>query len=255
MAASGIELLDPKPGASPGRRSLHDEVTERLRMAIIEGDLAPGQRLNERILCQTFGISRTPLREAFKVLAGEGLVEIHPHRGAIVAPLTLDELEHTIETMAALERLAGALVVARMGEAATREVRALHYQMLACHARGDLPGYFKLNQAIHLALMESTGNPVLAASYAGLNARIRRYRYMANLSQARWDESIAEHEAILAALEARDGAALAEVLARHLHNKCAHVRERLRSGRLDGAALAPASPLPPDSVIATDLPR
>jgi DNA-binding GntR family transcriptional regulator len=209
------------------RRSLHDDVTERLRDLVIEGEVAPGARLNERILCERLAVSRTPLREAMKVLASEGLLELLPHRGAIVARLSPAELDQTIEVMAALERLAGHLAATRLGERQTAEIKALHYEMLAHHARTDLPGYFKCNQAIHLAIMAGTGNVVLEQQYGQLNVRVRRYRYMANLSQERWDQSIEEHEAILKHLLARDGAALADMLALHLENKLAHVKRRL----------------------------
>ena len=99
--------------------------------------------------------------------------------------------------MAALERLAGGLAAEQTSPGRLAEISGLHYEMLAHHARGELPGYFRCNQAIHLAIMDATGNAVLTREYATLNARIRRYRYMANLSQQRWDQSVREHEAIL----------------------------------------------------------
>ncbi len=209
------------------RRSLHDEVTARLRDLVIEGEIAPGRRLNERELALRLDVSRTPLREAFKVLAAEGLLELLPNRGAIVARLSMAELDQTVEVMAALERLAGGLAAERTTPAQLALISGYHYEMLAHHARGDLPGYFRCNQAIHLAIMAATGNAVLMREYATLNARIRRYRYMANLSQERWDQSVREHEVILGHLRMRDGRALAESLVQHLHNKLAHLLRRL----------------------------
>ncbi len=209
------------------RRSLHDEVTARLRDLVIEGDIEPGRRLNERELALRLDVSRTPLREAFKVLAAEGLLELLPNRGAIVARLSAEELDQTVEVMAALERLAGGLAAERTTPAQLAQISGLHYEMLAHHARAELPGYFRCNQAIHHAIMGATGNAVLARQYETLNARIRRYRYMANLSQDRWDQSVREHEAILGHLRARDGKALADTLVQHLYNKLAHLLRRL----------------------------
>jgi DNA-binding GntR family transcriptional regulator len=218
LAASDLRLL---------RGSLHDEVTARLRDLVIDGCLLPGQRLNERILCDQLAVSRTPLREAMKVLAAEGLLELLPNRGAIVARLSVEELDHTIEVMGALEHLAGMLVPARLTAERLGEIKALHYEMLAHHARGDLPGYFRCNQAIHFAIMAATLNPVLERQYGQLNAQVRRYRYMANLSRERWDQSVEEHELILRHLIARAPEALADILTRHLENKIAHLKLQL----------------------------
>jgi len=205
------------------RRSLHEETVERLRDMIVQGRLAPGARLNERILCQQLGISRTPLREAFKVLATEGLVELLPNRGAVVTVLDPGRLEQTFAVMGALEALAGELACARASERDLDEVRALHYEMRAAHARADLAGYFRHNQAIHLKLAEASGNPVLAHTYRQLNANVRRARYMANLSRERWDAAVREHEEILAALAARDAPRLKRLLGEHLTSKLTSV--------------------------------
>jgi DNA-binding GntR family transcriptional regulator len=211
------------------RTSLHDEVAQRLRDMIVEGELAPGQRLNERVLCETLQVSRTPLREAYRVLASEGLLQLLPNRGAIVTPLSPAELDDTIEVLAALETLIGRLAAARIDEAGLRRIQALHHEMMAHYLRRDLPAYFKANQDIHFALAVATGNALLAREYAMLNARIRRYRYMANLSAERWQQSIDEHEAIVRLLAARDADALAAQLGRHLENKLRAVKASLQN--------------------------
>jgi DNA-binding GntR family transcriptional regulator len=210
------------------RRPLHDEVVARLRAAIIENRFAPNERLNERVLCDRYSISRTPLREALKVLAQEGLVTLLPHRGAVVTPLTVAELEQTIEVMRPLEELAGALVVQRIDDAGLAEIRALHHEMCAFHARRDLPNYFRTNQAIHQRLVEETGNRILTLTYEGLNTRIRRFRYRANLAQERWDQAVAEHTVMLEALTARDGLRLGRLMSQHLVNKAEAVKADLR---------------------------
>lgn len=214
------------------RRALHDEVVARLRDMIVEGALAPGERVPERELCERFGISRTPLREALKVLASEGLVDLQHHRGATVSQLDAAALDDMFQVMGALEALAGELAGARATDAQIAAIRALHEQMLRHHARHELSDYFRLNQRIHEHIVEAAGNPVLANLYRGLSVRIRRARYMANLSRTRWDQAVAEHEVILQALTARDGARLARVLREHLKSKCEVVKTALlgRSG-------------------------
>jgi len=216
-------------GADP--RLLHETVVERLRDMIVQGELAPETKLNERVLAEQLAISRTPLREAIKYLASEGLVELLPNRGAMVAALKPDKVKEIFAVMGALESLAGELACANAREPDIVEIRALHYEMLAHHARGDLANYFRCNQAIHLKLLECTGNATLADVYRGLNAHARRARYIANLSRERWDSAVREHEEILAALVARDGARLKTLLRDHLAHKLALALEALGVGR------------------------
>ena len=213
------------------RRPLHEEAAERLRDLIVQGRLAPGARLNERLLTAQLGVSRTPLREAFKVLATEGLVELLPNRGAIVSPVDQDRLSETLAVMGTLEALAGELACRNATDAQLNEIRALHYEMLAYHARGDLAGYFKFNQAIHLKIVKYSGNAMLYNIYRQLNGNVRRARYMANLSQERWDAAVREHDEILAALSARDVKRIKLLLTEHLTHKLASVLGELRMQR------------------------
>ncbi|MCX7892701.1 MAG: GntR family transcriptional regulator [Burkholderiales bacterium] len=204
-------------------RLLHEDATDRLRDMIVQGELAPGAKLNERVLCERLGVSRTPLREAMKRLAAEGLVELQPNRGAAVKALTLETLRETLQVMGALEALAGELACANASAAELAELRALTFQMRAHHARGDLPAYFRENQRIHLLIAECSGNATLAATYRTLNANVRRARYMANLTRERWDQAVREHDEILDALERRDAPRLTALLREHLGNKMVSV--------------------------------
>ena len=202
-APEGEVAPEPSAGerAAPiERTSLHDQLTVRLRDMIIEGDLLPGERVPERELCDRFQVSRTPLREALKVLASEGLLDLAPNRGARVSKLTVADVEEMFPVMGALEALAGELAASRIGEEDLAEIKALHYQMVLHHKRGELPAYFRLNQAIHEKIMAVAGNATLLALHRSLVGRIRRARYVANMSQRRWDQAVAEHEEILAAL-------------------------------------------------------
>lgn len=221
--------VDSAGPASP--RLLHEEGVDRLRDLIMQGQLAPGTKLNERVLCQQLGISRTPLREALKYLASEGVVELLPNRGAIVAPLDPARLQQIFAVLESLEGLAGELACRNATEQQLREIRALHFEMLAHHARHELADYFRCNQDIHIRIVEATGNEPLAQIYRSLNANARRARYMANLSQERWDKAVEEHNEILDALTRRDAARLQRLLREHLENKLTLVMEALGAQR------------------------
>jgi DNA-binding GntR family transcriptional regulator len=201
------------------KASLHNEAVARLRDMITEGRLEPGSKISEKDLCELFGISRTPLREALKVLATEGLIVLLPQRGARVARLTGKDIADLFEVMGELEGLAGKLACARITDEAVNEIRARHHEMLAHYTRGDRTAYFAANQAIHEAIIAAAENSVLTMLYESLRGRLRPARFMANLSRERWDQAVREHGEILAALTHRDGVRLRGLLQEHLRNK------------------------------------
>ena len=201
------------------RRALHDELVDRLRRQIVEGELPPGDKINERTLCATYQVSRTPLREALKVLAHEGLVVLTPHRGAHVSMLTAQDMEEAFPVIGALEALAGELACRHATEVEIARIEALHDRMAAAHAARDRKRYFRLNQQIHEALAQAARNPTLTTMRGMLDGRISRARYYANISTPRWDQAMKEHAEILSALKERDGPRLGRVLKAHLANK------------------------------------
>lgn len=209
------------------RRTLHDEVLVRLRDLIIEGRLAPGARINEGQVGQQLGVSRTPLREAIKSLVSEGLVEPLPAKGAIVRRISEQELIDTLDTLQLIEQHAGRLACARDDKAAIAWIETLHATMLRHYADRKRLQYFKTNQAIHTAIVRASGNSVLAAVHDGLQARIKRLRYVGNGSPEKWTGAVAEHEEMIAALRARDGERLARVLGEHLQRTLDRVRDSL----------------------------
>jgi DNA-binding GntR family transcriptional regulator len=209
-----------------GRRPLHEEVADRLRTLLTEGRLAPGSRLNERVLCERLRVSRTPLREAFKVLAAERLIELNPNRGASVIALSRGDAEQLFELMGALEGLSGQLAAERRSESELAEIRTLHVEMLAAHARRDLPGYYRLNRMIHQAIAACACNPALNETYNSVNTRLQNLRFRSNFIHDKWDHAMREHQAMLDALQAGDGPGLRAVLEKHLRNKCAAVLEQ-----------------------------
>ena len=224
------ELIDaarqpPTPqdfgGPAIERRPIAEQVTDRIMAMIKSGNLRSGDRLpTEKQMGIAFGISRPPLREALKVLAAEGLVQLLPNRGAQVTRLDPAQLDHLFEVIAALEAEAGRLACARISPSELAEVEDMHARMRAHFLRGELPEYFASNQAIHEAILRAAANPVLLSTYASLAGRVARARYMANrLDGDRWRAAMNEHDGILDALLRRDGPGLAALLAQHLRNK------------------------------------
>jgi DNA-binding GntR family transcriptional regulator len=213
------------------RTTLPASVAERLRQLITEGELSPGTRLNERTLGDRLGVSRTPLREAFRLLVAEGLIEHVPNRGAQVVKLSEQDIRESFEVMSGLEAMSGELACARITDAELAEIKALTFEMLAAHARTDLPGYYRLNRAIHDRINRAARNRLLEQVYGTLNLRIQNLRFRSNFDRAKWDKAAREHADMVDALEARDGAQLAAILRAHLLQKCDAVIETLRTER------------------------
>ena len=225
-----IEPLQPQDasavkGQSIKRRApkqfLHDDVLQKTRQFVVEGGLPQGARIPEKLLCERFGVSRTPLREALKVLAAEGLVELTPNKGARIPKLDETALAELFEVMGGLEALAARLACARMTDTQYAEIEALHHQMYGCYIRRDLSGYFAANQAIHEGIVIAAENQRLLELYHATAAKLRRARYAANLDVQtdRWAQAMREHELILDALRRRAVHEVGEIFIMHLFNK------------------------------------
>lgn len=220
-----MQNAEQAPGTQPilmprvERQHLHDTVLDHLRGFITEGVLAPGTKLNERELCETLGISRTPLREALKVLAMEGLIEINPNRGASVARMSELEIREAFELMSGLEAFAGELACERITEQELDEIKALHYAMVLCKRQNDLPGYYQRNRAIHDLINQAARNSALRQTYLGLNRRLHALRFLSNQQAPKWERALHDHEQMIEALAARDGKRLSAILRQHLLDK------------------------------------
>jgi DNA-binding GntR family transcriptional regulator len=238
IETSPTDLPDGSPSArlaaphASADQSLHGEVLARLRDYLLEGKLAEGARVPERELCELFGVSRTPLREALKVLAAEGLIDLLPNRGARMHALDAAELSELFDVIGGLEALAGRLACERITPEQVAEIEAIHYEMYSHYCRRDLDGYFRCNQLIHRRIVEIAANQTLRATYFNIGNRIRRVRYLANLDRRRdrWGEAMREHEGILDALRHRAGSELADILFAHLRNKRDAVLDHLGLG-------------------------
>ncbi|WP_170397515.1 GntR family transcriptional regulator [Ruegeria arenilitoris] len=204
---------------SINRPTLHEELVERLRNLVVEDVLKPGEKVPEKQLCDSLGVSRTPLREALKVLASEGFVVLQANRGARVASVTREELENTFPVLATLEQLAGELACQHMDSAEIELIESRHADMLEAYNSHDRQAYFKANQDIHQALIRGARNDILESHHKLLAARVRRARFMANLSDERWAQAIDEHEAMMELLRDRDADGLGKSMKLHMMNK------------------------------------
>jgi DNA-binding GntR family transcriptional regulator len=201
--------------------TLHGEVLSRLRDYIVIGPLSEGARIPERELCQMFGISRTPLREALKVLASEGFVDLLPNRGARVRTLTEQDIRELFDLMAGLEALAGRLACEYITDGEIAEIDRLHHEMYGFYLRKEAEGYYRTNQMIHTKIVEASRNAALSMAYASFTGRMRRIRYSTNQArrQERWVDAMREHEEMLDALRRRAGSELSDILFQHLRHK------------------------------------
>lgn len=217
-----ISELDPRgPIARP---TLHDAIVARVRDMVIEGELAPGTRLHEGTLGKMLGVSRTPLREALKFLVSEGLLELSPGRGAVVRQFTAKDVHDSLIVLGSLEGLAGRLACANATDAEIREVQQLHDRMMDMYEKRDRLPYFKLNQAIHSAILRLTKNEALVSVHGVLQARLKRIRYIGNEGPQKWAGAVADHEEIIMALAARDPERLSTILTAHMETTWERVR-------------------------------
>lgn len=198
------------------RFALHEQVAAELRKSIVRGDLAPGARIAEQEVADRLGVSRTPLREAFKLLAAQGLVDLRPNRGARVAPLDLVEIAHLFEVVGGLERQAAELAAVRIDAVRLRQLESLQTNMEQHHETQNLHRYFDVNQEIHNSIVAAAENPVLTATHQWLMGRVERARFMALYAPERWNESVAEHRLILAALANGEGDRAGRLMEAHV---------------------------------------
>jgi DNA-binding GntR family transcriptional regulator len=224
-----LPMADIIPLRSP---VLHEQVARKLRTLLVEGRIPAGAKLNERELAERLQVSRTPLREAIRQLAAEGLVVLLPHRGAVAIQLDEREVAHSFELMAALEGLSGELAAQRIEEPELQAIRALHFEMMAAFTRRDLSAYYRLNAQIHAAINAAAKNPVLARTYTQTNARVQALRFRSNQDERKWKRAVKEHSQMIDALAAHDAPALRALLITHVNHKRDVVLEMMRAGTL-----------------------
>ncbi len=197
-------------------RALYEEVAELLRQRIFRRDLEPGSWIDEVKLAQEYGISRTPLREALKVLAAEGLVTMKVRRGAYVTEVSEQDLAEVYHLLSLLESDAAAVVAQRATDAQLRELQSLHGELEA--AVGDHEHFFALNERFHMRLLELAGNRWRNQMVADLRKVMKLHRHNSLLKSGRVDESLREHREVVEAIVRRDGEAAMQRMREHFAN-------------------------------------
>lgn len=197
------------------RMSLHDQLLAKVREMIVDGELMAGAALPERMLCETFGVSRTPLREAFKILAAEGLIELRPHRTPVVTRIDRAEIANIFDVMVALDGAAGLKAASLATDDDIARLDKMHAELVQLHRAAERPAYFRLNQQIHTEITRLARNSVLFNIWTTMHASVFRARAIANYDATRWSESVEEHEAFMVLLRARDARGFAAALSAH----------------------------------------
>ena len=197
-------------------RALYEEVAELLRQRIFRRELEPGAWIDEMRLAEAYGISRTPLREALKVLAAEGLVTMKVRRGAYVTEVSDTDLADVYHLLALLESDAASEVAKRATDAELTELQTLHEKLEA--ACGDRETFFQINEQFHTLLLNIANNRWRDQMVMDLRKVMKLARHNSLLKVGRMEESLAEHRAILTALLARDAAQAAQSMQNHFKN-------------------------------------
>jgi DNA-binding GntR family transcriptional regulator len=221
------KVLAMNKGKRIPRPSLYEEIAGIIRDRIVEGDLPADDFIDEPSLALELGVSRTPIREALKVLAFEGLVDIFPNQGSYVSKLTPEDTRELIELLAQLEGFAGELACQHYSDEELKALTRIHEDMILAYRRGDKPTYFKMNQRIHDDIVATSGNKHLIEAHRRCTRRLRRIRYLSNLQHTAWERSARDHEAMLTALIARDAAATRKIMTDHAAEIWTSVRTAL----------------------------
>ena len=224
------------PSLAP--RALYQEVAERLRQQIFARELEPGSWIDELKLAAAWGISRTPLREALKVLAVEGLVTMKVRRGAYVTEMSRDDVGQIYHLLALLESDAAGQVARRATDEQLAQLQALHRRLEASVGQRD--AFFAANEQFHMALLEAAGNRWAAHLVTDLRKVMKLNRHHSLFRQGRLDESLAEHRAIARAIAARDGDTAARLMREHFANGLAAASESASATGRRRKRVAPA---------------
>ena len=201
-------------------KPLATRVAEEVRRLIRANQLVSGQRLSEQRLCERLGVSRTPLREALRILSVEGLVTISPNKGARVAESSIEDTFHMFEAMGVLEGSFARLAAEKLTDTDLEKMEKLHEQLVISHRNGDPESYMSWNREFHEFVQEKAGNPVLSRIVSGLRDVILLHRYRQIYRPGRFDESMEEHRRLIEAFRARDSERAERLMQTHLQKQC-----------------------------------
>ena len=201
-------------------KSLAQEIADRIRVMIRKGELKIGDQIVEKRLCEVLGVSRTPLREALRLLSSEGLFELVPNKGAFVAQPSMEEVRQMFWVMGMLEGACARMCAERMTDKDLKELEKLHRQLEKYAAAKNREKYMEVNHRYHTLIQELAGNKTLAEVISGLRQKILLYRYRQIEQPNRLERSMEEHRNLHAAFRKRDPDAAESLMKEHLLKQC-----------------------------------
>lgn len=200
------------------RKPFNERILPFIRRDIIEGRWKPNQRLSEPVLCQEFGVSRTPLRDAFKILEAEGLIALVPHVGAVVTEPTVPDMDEKLELLISLEQFA-AYKVAQLQPADTLKTIAAHHKGMIAAARAKRTvDYYQINDEFHRTIVVGTGNKSLADAHERVMWHIHRARHLANEHEPLSRDAASHHQKIVDAILDKDPIGAEAAMREHLQD-------------------------------------
>jgi DNA-binding GntR family transcriptional regulator len=205
-------------------RSLSETVAQRIRDMIRRGVLNKGDRIVEKQLCDALGVSRTPLREALRILKSEGLIDLVPHRGAYVAQPSMQDIRELFDVMSILEGACARVASQRMSKTDFARLEKLHQKLEKHFEHKDHEKYLEVNHKYHSLVQELAGNKLLNEILGGLRQKILLYRQRQLFQPDRFEASMKEHRLLLEALRNRDTNAVESLMKTHLMNQCEALR-------------------------------
>jgi DNA-binding GntR family transcriptional regulator len=208
-------------------------IREALENAIVSGRFAPGAKLDPEALAREFDCSRTPIREALQQLEASGLVRVAAKRGTFVSEWTVDELAERFEVMAELEAICARLAARRITEAELTELEAAHEACRRESEAGDIDAYYAENSTFHHCIYRATHNAFLEREASRLHAVLQPYRRMQLQVRNRMARSLAEHDAVMAAIRSGDDQAAAEAMRNHVVIQGDRFHDLLAALRMD----------------------
>jgi DNA-binding GntR family transcriptional regulator len=220
------------------------QIYRSLAEQIIAGTLAPGQKLEEKVLAERFGVSRTPIREALRELGARGLIELVPRRGGVVARIGLDEVADMLEAECEIEALCARLAAQRMSAVEKKQLERVHQESDEHVGRGDVLAYLAVNKQFHDLVCAGTHSRTIARMVRGLRDRLAPFRQAQSGVERRLEVSHEEHAAVVRAILDSDADAAYGAMRDHNARLGAHVLERLRAARADRTGASAAQPAP-----------
>lgn len=202
------------------KKTLHEEIANNLREMIMSGELREGDKIRENELCDLMGISKTPLREALRVLSAEGLIRLIPNRGSFVTTPTFEEIKEMFDVMVALEGVCARTAVEKMSDQDFVKLDNLHRKLEQNFKRKDQKEYIRQNNLYHAFVQELAGNKTLNQIVNGLRQKILLYRFQSLNLPGRFEQSIKEHRSLLAAFRNRDSGKAESLMKSHLKKQC-----------------------------------